>query len=252
MKNKNIIITGSEGLIGKSLTEHFKKLKANIFRIDIKKKKEKNFYNCDITKESQVKKCIGKIIKKNKIDILINSATFSKHSISKKSKKFKFSNYTLKQWKQNLDVDLIGSFLVSKYVCKQFEKNDNGSIINISSIYALHGPDQDIYTRNKVKKFYGFKPLEYSVAKAGMIGFTKALASFYKRTNIRVNCVVLGGIETKNHSKSFIKNYNSKTISNRMARAEEYNELVNFLSSEKSKYITGSCIVADGGATSII
>ena len=252
MKNKNIIITGSEGLIGKSLTEHFKKLKANIFRIDIKKKKEKNFYNCDITKESQVKKCIGKIIKKNKIDILINSATFSKHSISKKSKKFKFSNYNLKQWKQNLDVDLIGSFLVSKYVCKQFEKNDNGSIINISSIYALHGPDQDIYTRNKVKKFYGFKPLEYSVAKAGMIGFTKALASFYKRTNIRVNCVVLGGIETKNHSKSFIKNYNSKTISNRMARAEEYNELVNFLSSEKSKYITGSCIVADGGATSII
>ncbi len=252
MKNKNIIITGSEGLIGKSLSEYFKKAKANIFRIDINKRSGKNFYKCDVTNETQVKNCINKIAKKNKIDVLINCATFSKHSFSKKSKKFKFSNYSLKQWKQNLEVDLIGSFLVSKYVCKQFEKNNMGNIINISSIYALNGPDQDIYVRNKIKKFYGFKPIEYSIAKAGIIGFTKALASFYKRTNIRVNCVSLGGIETKNHSKAFINNYNSKTILNRMAKSEEYNELISFLSSEKSKYITGSCIVADGGATSII
>ena len=252
MIKKNILITGSEGLIGKSLVKHFKKLKSNVFKIDIKKKTEKNYTACDITNEDEVKECIGNISKRHKIDVLINNATFTKHAFSKKSKPFKFSDYKLDDWKNNIEVDLIGSFLVSKYVCKQFEKKGKGNIINISSIYGITGPDQEIYSKKKLKKYYGYKPVEYSISKAGLIGFTKSLSAFYKKTDIRVNCVALGGIKTKKMDSFFLKNYYSKTISNKMASVKDYSELISFLASDNSKYINGSCIVADGGATSII
>ena len=249
---KNILITGSEGLVGKNLVNHFKRLKYNVMKIDIKKKKEKNYYRCNITDEDEVKNCLKEILKKNRIDVLINNATFSKHAIKKKNKSYNFSSYPLNDWMNNLQVDLIGSFLVSKYVCKYFESVNYGNIINVSSIYGLIGPDQDIYDNKKRKKYSGYKPLEYSVAKAGIIGFTKALASFYKKTNIRVNCIALGGIKTQNMKKFFVNKYKSKIISKEMASHTEYNNLFSFLASEESKYINGSCLVADGGATSII
>jgi len=246
---KNIILTGSEGIIGKSLVSHLEKKNMNVFKIDIKKKdNKKNYFICDITKEFQVKKCIKDITKKNDINVLINNASFNP-KFSNRS--YKFSNYKLTDWKNNLEVDLIGSFLMSKYICKNFEKNNSGAILNISSVYALQGPDQEIYNKRNLK-FHGFKPIEYSVAKSGIIGFTKALAAFYKKTNIRVICLVFGGIETKDMSKNFIKNYKSKTISNRMGRQDEYNEIISFFISDKAKYVNGSCIVVDGGLTSII
>ena len=74
-------------------------------------------------------------------------------------------------------------------------KKGVGNILNISSIYGLIGPDQSIYENQEL--FKGFKPLEYSVAKAGMIGFTKALAAFYAKSKIKVNCLILGGVKNK-------------------------------------------------------
>ena len=250
MLKKNILVTGSEGIIGKSLVQHLERLNSKVFKIDVKKNvKNKNYFKCDITKENQVKKCISNITKKNNIDILINNASFAPKFSNKKF--YKFSDYKLADWKNNLEVDLIGSFLVSKYVCKNFEKRNSGTIINISSIYGMVGPDQEIYKKGQ-NKFYGYKPLEYSVAKAGIIGFTRALASFYKKTNIRVICLIFGGIKTNDMGEKFINNYRSKTISNRMANKSEYNDFISFYASDKARYANGSCIVVDGGATSIL
>ena len=179
---------------------------------------------------------------------MINNAAFNPPA---NLQSFKFSDYDLKSWINNLNVDLIGSFLTSKYACKYFEKVNKGLIINISSIYGLVGPDQEIYKKKK-RKYYGYKPIEYSMAKSGLIGYTKALAAFYKGTNIRVISLVLGGIETKNMSKFFKESYKEKTIAQRMALKNEYNYLINFLCSDDANYINGTSIVIDGGATSIL
>lgn len=247
--NQNILLTGSEGLIGKSFINDCASEYKNIFSIDIKKKSKKNYFKCDITKEKQVERTINKITKKNKIDVLINNAS-NNPAANNKMQSFKFTNYKLSDWNKNLSTDLVGSFLMSKYILKHFEKRNEGTIINISSIYALRGIDQDIYN-NKLKKFYGYKPIEYSVAKAGILGFTKSLASYYKKTNIKVLCLVLGGIEM-GQSNYFKKNYNKKTIINRMAMLNEYNEYLKFFSSKKASYSSGTCIVIDGGATNIL
>ena len=119
---KNIIISGSKGLIGKNLVQFLKLRNKNVYEIDIKKKlkSEKNYFQCDITREKQVKKTIKQITKINNIDVLINNAAYNQKF---NSKKYSFSNYDLNKWKKNLEVDLIGSFLLSKHVCKNFEKN---------------------------------------------------------------------------------------------------------------------------------
>tara|TARA_Y100000389_G_C17439078_1_gene507454 strand:+ start:252 stop:1004 length:753 start_codon:yes stop_codon:yes gene_type:complete len=249
INNQNVLLTGSEGLIGKSFVEGCKSEYKNIFSIDIKKKKKKNYFKCDITKENQVEKTVGKIIKKNNVDILINNAS-NNPAANKKMKYFKFTNYKLSDWNKNLSTDLVGSFLMSKYVLRHFEKRNEGTIINISSIYGLRGIDQNIYS-SKLKKFYGFKPIEYSVAKAGILGFTKSLASYYKKTDIKILCLILGGIEF-DQSNLFKKNYNNKTIINRMAMLNEYNEYLKFFSSKKASYSSGTCVIIDGGATSIL
>lgn len=247
--NQNVLLTGSEGLIGKSFIKSAASEYENIFSIDIKNTNKKNYYKCDITKEIQVKKTIHKILKKKNIDILINNAS-NNPAADKKMRSYKFTNYKLSDWNKNLSTDLVGSFLMSKHVLKHFEKRNEGTIINISSIYALRGIDQSIYNKN-LKKFYGFKPIEYSVAKAGILGFTKSLASYYKKTNIKILCLILGGIED-HQSNYFKKNYNNKTIVNRMALLNEYNEYIKFFSSKKASYSSGTCVVIDGGATNIL
>ncbi|MDC3158069.1 SDR family oxidoreductase [Candidatus Pelagibacter sp.] len=248
MKNKNIILTGSEGLLGKSYRKFAEKKGHKIFCIDIKKVNRKNYFICDITNENEVKSTIDKINSKNKIDVLINNAAFNPKA-ENKLKTFKFSDYNYESWKKNIEVDLYGSFLVSKHTLKYFEKRNIGNIINVSSIYGLVGPDNKIYS-DKKKVFHGFKPVEYSVAKAGIIGFTKGLAAFYKGTNIRVNCIVFGGVNN-NQNKKFIKKYSEKTILNRMSYVGEYNNYLEFLSSDLNSYTTGSSFIIDGGATSI-
>ena len=247
MKINNIILTGSEGLIGSSFRVFAEKKGYNVFCIDKIKKKRKNYFQCDILNEIQVIKTLKKVFKNNNISLLINNAS-NNPTTDKKLKKFKFSSYSLNDWKKNLEVDIFGSFIISKHVLKHFEKKNKGKILNISSIYGIMGPDQNLY--GKKKKFEGFKPLEYSVAKSGVIGFTKALASFYSGSNIKINCLILGGIKSR-QDKNFVKRYEKKTILNRMAKIGEYNDYIDFLGSDLNNYMSGSCVVIDGGATNI-
>ena len=246
---KNVIIFGSSGLVGRNLSDYLEQKNHKVFRVDLKKNsKDKNFFKCDITKEISVKRTISKITKKNNIHVIFNAAAANPKV--QKIKEFKFSNYKLKDWKKNLDVDLIGSFNTSKYIMKHFENFNSGKIINISSVYGLVGPDQNIYF-NKRKKFFGKKPLEYSVSKAGIIGFSKALAAFYKNTNIEVFSLILGGIE-ENQDKKFKKRYSNKTIIGRMIKNGEYNSIINYLVSNKTPFLTGSCLDLSAGALSIL
>jgi NAD(P)-dependent dehydrogenase (short-subunit alcohol dehydrogenase family) len=246
-KNKVVVISGSNGLLGESLKKYFFSKDAKVVGIDLVKKDNMTI-KCDITNEISVKKTFKYIEKKySKIDILINNA--SRNPVVEKIKNYKFSNYELKKWREGLDVDLIGSFLLSKYSAKIFEKRNAGKIINISSMYGLVGPDQNIY--GKLKKYEGFKPLEYSVAKAGLIGFTKALAAYYKNSNIDVLCLVFGGIND-DQSKKFKKKYSEKIIKNRMCTLQEAVDYISFFSSDKSSYSNGSSVIIDGGATSIL
>jgi 2-deoxy-D-gluconate 3-dehydrogenase len=206
----------------------------------------------DITKPDSVKSMVEKVVSTfGRLDILVNSAAldpkFDPDAIKLGIAPGAFEDYPLDQWNAALNVNLTGMFLMTQACAKQMLSQDKkGSIINICSTYGLNGPDQSIYIKDGER--VAFKPVYYTVTKAGVLGFTKYLAAYYTGTEIRVNALTPGGV-FNNHEDYFVKNYSAKTILGRMAKKDEMNGALLFLASDASSYMTGNNLIVDGGWT---
>jgi NAD(P)-dependent dehydrogenase (short-subunit alcohol dehydrogenase family) len=186
-----------------------------------------------------------------RLDILVNSAAldpkFDPDAVNKGITPGAFEDYPLDLWNSALNVNLTGMFLMTQACVKpMIAQGKKGSIINICSTYGLNGPDQRIYVKDGRR--VAFKPVYYTVTKAGVMGFTKYLAAYYADTEIRVNALTPGGV-FNNHEDYFVKNYSAKTILGRMAKKDEMNGALLFLASDASTYMTGNNVVVDGGWT---
>jgi NAD(P)-dependent dehydrogenase (short-subunit alcohol dehydrogenase family) len=124
-------------------------------------------------------------------------------------------------------------------------KQSFGSVVNITSIYGIVGPDFGVYEGTKMTM-----PAAYSAIKGGVINFSRYLASYYGKFGIRVNCVSPGGI-FDNQPVQFVTNYEAKVPMKRMGLPKDISPTISFLLSEGSSYITGQNIVVDGGWTAI-
>jgi NAD(P)-dependent dehydrogenase (short-subunit alcohol dehydrogenase family) len=206
----------------------------------------------DITQPDSVNAMVEKVLSEfGRVDILVNSAAldpkFDPDAIQKGLMPGAFEDYPLNQWNAALNVNLTGMFLVTQTCVKpMLAQGKKGSIINICSTYGLNGPDQRIYIKDGDR--VAFKPVYYTVTKAGVLGFTKYLAAYYAGTEIRVNALTPGGV-FNNHEEYFVKNYSAKTIIGRMAKKDEMNGALLFLASDASTDMTGNNVVVDGGWT---
>lgn len=184
-----------------------------------------------------------------RLDILVCSAAmdpkFDPQHQSAQSRNA-FEDYPLTSWQQALDVNLTGMFLCAQAAVKPMLAQDHGVIVTICSTYGLAGPDQRIYERPGQPKQY--KPVFYSVTKAGVLGLTRYLATYYAGKNIRANSLTPGGVYN-NHDELFVQNYSYRTVMGRMAHIDEMNGGLLFLASDASSYMTGSNLVVDGGWT---
>ncbi len=206
----------------------------------------------DITQPDSVNATVEKIMSAfGRLDVLVNSAAldpkFDPDAVNKGITPGAFEDYPLDLWNSALNVNLTGMFLMTQACVKpMIEHGKKGSIINICSTYGLNGPDQRIYVKDGQR--VAFKPIYYTVTKAGVMGFTKYLAAYYAETEIRVNALTPGGV-FNNHEDYFVKNYSAKTILGRMAKKDEMNGALLFLASDASSYMTGNNVVVDGGWT---
>jgi NAD(P)-dependent dehydrogenase (short-subunit alcohol dehydrogenase family) len=158
----------------------------------------------------------------------------------------RFEDYPLELWQQALDVNLTGLFLCCQAAVQPMLAQGTGTIINVCSIYGLVGPDQRLYQREGETPRY--KPVYYSVTKAGVLGLTRYLATYYAGKGIRVNTLTPGGVYN-GHDEVFVKAYSSRTVLGRMAEKDEMNGALLFLASDASAYMTGANLVVDGGWT---
>lgn len=161
------------------------------------------------------------------IDVLVNNIGITKDNLIIKM--------SPKDFIQVMETNLNSAFYLSKLLCKSMIKKKSGRIINITSISGIHG---------------NAGQTNYSASKAAMIGFTKALAKELASKNILVNAIAPGFIETEmteNLSDETKKQIFDKIPLKRFGRAEDVANVVDFLASEKSNYITGQVITVDGG-----
>ena len=229
-------------IVGESESKRAEELK-NLY-----KKNNLTFSKINITNEKEVNKKIKKSLKNfGSIDILINHAHFKGDSqLLKPHSQFfsPFEDYPFDIWKQTIDVNLNGLFLISKAVGTLMKKQKKGVIINTASTYGIVSPNKSIYEDSGINS-----PVAYAVTKAAIINFSRYLATHWADYNIRVNTLSPGGVENPGQSKSFKKNYSKLTPLNRISKETEYQGAILFLASSASSYMTGSNLVVDGGWT---
>ena len=220
-----IIITGSEGLIGSELSRFLEK-NHEIIKIDL-------VLGHDLDDESFVKDWFSK----HKADALVNCFALNDH-VKEGQKRGTLFDQDLQTLSKYFQVNLISLFSV----CREFARNNSkGTIVNFSATTGIVSARPDIYDG-------AHKDIGYSISKAGVINLTKYLST-HMAPNFRVNCVSPGGVE-HNQDESFKEKYSELTPMKRMMKKDELNDIIEYLCSEKSSYVTGANFVVDGGWTS--
>ena len=241
-ENKVALITGATRGIGKEIALE---LASNGFDIainyrsmqdgmdELKKQIEDNGVKCefvkaDVVNYEQCEEMTKEIIQKfGKIDVLVNNAGITRDGLLMRMKKEDFQSV--------IDINLVGTFNVTRNVIPYMIKQKSGRIISLSSVVGVAG---------------NAGQTNYSASKAGIIGFTKSLAKEVASRNILVNAIAPGFIDTdmtKVLSDTVKENINSQIPLRRMGSPKEIAKVVKFLSSEDSSYITGQVINIDGG-----
>jgi len=238
LKNQVAVITGGANGIGAGIAKRFVEEGAKVAVCDIDAETggkitealrgKAKFYRMDVADEEEIKKAVDQIFSDYaKIDILINNAGITNDKL--------LLRMTKEDWERVIDINLTGTFLVTRAVIKYMIKQRYGRIVNIASIAGIIGnPGQS----------------NYSASKAGIIGFTKSCAKELASRSITVNAIAPGFIETSMTAvlpDEVKENYLKAIPMKRFGKVEDVAALALFLSSEQASYMTGQVICLDGG-----
>lgn len=204
----------------------------------------------DVTKKNAVCKINSDLKKNGKfVSILINNAAINPKYENKKSfnEASRLENFDINLWNIEMSVGLTGAILCSSEFGSSMAKNGGGVILNISSDLSVISPDQRIYkSKGLSNKDQPVKPVSYSVIKAGLIGLTRYLSTYWATSNVRCNALSPAGVYTSQDDE-FVKRLSNLIPLGRMARNDEYRGAIQFMCSDASKYLNGQNIVIDGG-----
>jgi len=255
LNGKIAIVTGGAGLFGKPISAALAEAGAQVIIASRDLKKCQEFsaelnarglhtigMALDLASESSIDQFVSNVLQQyGRIDILVNNAV-SRDGIKD------LEDLTREDIENAMSINTTGLFLLTKQVVKDMRKRETGNIINISSIQGAVGPNFRVYGDTGMSS-----PVNYTYDKWGMVGFTKWLANYYGKFNIRANCISPGGygpgLTDLENKKEFIENYKRLTPLGRFADDDDIKGPVVFLAADASAYITGHNLLVDGGWT---
>ena len=249
LSNKVALVIGGKGLIGAEVSIALAGQGAKVFvasrsqeidkELESKFNKNKvNVISLDASVEAEVSSAVKDIISNHgHIDILVNCSAW------RPSKEY--MNDTPETWEESIKVNSSAMFFPSRIIGKEMAKKGSGSIINISSIYGIVSPPMSLYDNCDFQT----EP-DYPFLKAGSIGLTKYLSSYFAESNVRVNAIAPGGV-ANNQPTGFTDRYKYHVPMKRMASPADIVGAVFFYASDEYSYVTGTVLPVDGGWTAV-
>ena len=266
LTGKTALITGAAGLLGMEHAAALLESGATVVLTDIgeaslnaaRSTLANNFdsakiltYVMDVSQLEGIRTVAEQLWSANlRIDILVNNAAIDPKVKGDQGvlETSRLENFPLEQWNLQVAVGLTGAFLCSQVFGAAMAKDGQGGVIlNIASDLSVFSPDQRLYRKEGLADdMQPVKPVTYSVIKAGLIGLTRYLATYWADKGVRSNALSPGGV-FNGQGEEFVQRLSSLIPLGRMAQRDEYRAAVQFLCSEASAYMNGQNVVMDGG-----
>jgi NAD(P)-dependent dehydrogenase (short-subunit alcohol dehydrogenase family) len=209
-------------------------------------------HQVDVTSRGDVDAAVSQVVERfGAATILINNAGLGSSPADQTLETGRFEGYPESAWDAMLESHLKSALVMSQSFITQFRAAGaaSGSIVNVSSTYGLVSPDQSVYDYRRRDGGEYYKPVGYSVAKSGVLNFTRWLAEYCAPFGVRVNTLAPGGVRESGHAPEFVAEYEKRTPLARMATDNDFDGAILFLASRASAYMTGATLVVDGGWT---
>jgi NAD(P)-dependent dehydrogenase (short-subunit alcohol dehydrogenase family) len=253
------VVTGGIGLLGRHFCAALADHGASVAIVDLDEARSVAFarelqetygpkcagISCDIAKPLAVKAMADRVERElGPIGILHNNAQSTGTSLDQYFAPTE--SFNLDVWREVMAVNLDGAFLTAQHIGERMAARGHGSIIQTASIYGVVGPDHRIYEGSEYMGRSINTPPVYSASKAGLIGLTRYLATYWGGRGVRVNTLTPGGVSS-GQNRAFDRRYSARVPLGRMAGTDDIVGALIFLASDASSYVTGQNIIVDGG-----
>jgi NAD(P)-dependent dehydrogenase (short-subunit alcohol dehydrogenase family) len=204
-------------------------------------------YEVDITQRRSIEDALAEVVAEWGVPhVLVNNAGLDSPPDAPADEVGPFEDYPEAAFDAVMDVNVKGTFLCCQVVGGAMAREGRGSIVNVSSVYGLLSPPQDLYEFRRARGETFFKPVAYSVSKSAVLNLTRYLATYWAAAGVRVNTLTLAGV-WNDQAPEFLEAFARRSPLGRMLDADEALGAVVFLASDASSYVTGSNVVVDGG-----
>jgi NAD(P)-dependent dehydrogenase (short-subunit alcohol dehydrogenase family) len=243
LRDRVAIVTGGAGQIGREIVRGLEERGARVAVFDL----EAERFRVDVTDRSAIEDATKEIERDwGPPHVLVNAAALDSRPDAPPEEVGPVETYPEDSFDEVMDVNVKGTFLCCQVVGARMAAAGRGSIVNVSSIYGMLSPVQDLYEFRRRGGETFFKPVAYSVSKSAVYNLTRYLATYWAKSGVRVNTLTLAGV-WNNQPQEFLDAYTERLPLGRMADVHEVVGPLVFLASDASSYVTGANLVADGG-----
>jgi NAD(P)-dependent dehydrogenase (short-subunit alcohol dehydrogenase family) len=239
------IVTGGMGQLGAEIVRGLREQGTRVAIFDIVADESEGSFRIDVTDRGAVEEAVSHVVARWDVPhVLVNAAALDSPPDARAVGPVE--DYPMESFDQVMAVNVKGTLVPCQLVGARMAAAGRGSIVNISSIYGMLSPVQDVYDFRRRGGEDFFKPVAYSVSKSALYNLTRYLATYWAKTGVRVNTLTLAGVSNE-QPQEFVDAYTARMPFGRMADVREVVGPVVFLASDASSYMTGANLVVDGG-----
>jgi NAD(P)-dependent dehydrogenase (short-subunit alcohol dehydrogenase family) len=243
LRDRVAVVTGGAGQLGREIVRGLEERGARVAVFDV----ETDRFRVDVTDRGAIEQATEEVMRDwGAPHVLVNAAALDSPPDAPAADVGPVESYPEESFDAVMDVNVKGTFLCCQVVGARMAAEGRGSIVNVSSVYGMLSPVQDLYEFRRRGGEEFFKPIAYSVSKSAVYNLTRYLATYWAKSGVRVNTLTLAGV-WNDQPQEFVDAYTKRMPLGRMADAGEVVGPVVFLASDASSYVTGANLVADGG-----